>query len=119
MASIGIAIVIPDPYAEQLRRWRAGFEDVGNHPVPPHVTPLVAEQLTKSRPVGRLSRTTTLVAVCDGSEVSLIKVLVKVTFDPTETRAICFPATAAEWTGNFKAVLIRKLTSFSGTERSR
>ena len=38
MARIGIAIEIPAPYAEQLRRWRAGFEEVGRHPVPPHVT---------------------------------------------------------------------------------
>jgi 2'-5' RNA ligase len=45
MASIGIAIVIPDPYAEQLRRWRAGFEDVGNHAVPPHVTLLAPTSL--------------------------------------------------------------------------
>ncbi len=38
MATIGIAIVIPHPYAEQLRRWRAAFEEGGSHPVPPHVT---------------------------------------------------------------------------------
>ena len=45
MARIGIAIVIPDPYAEQLRRWRASFEDVGSHPVPPHVTLLAPTEV--------------------------------------------------------------------------
>ncbi|MGZ6838997.1 MAG: 2'-5' RNA ligase family protein [Frankiaceae bacterium] len=45
MARIGIAIVIPDPHAEQLRRWRASFEDVGSHPVPPHVTLLAPTEV--------------------------------------------------------------------------
>lgn len=35
---IGVAIGLPEPFAEQLRSWRAAFGDAGAHAIPPHVT---------------------------------------------------------------------------------
>lgn len=43
---IGVAIGLPEPFAEQLRVWRAAFGDQWAHAIPPHVTLLPPTAVT-------------------------------------------------------------------------
>jgi 2'-5' RNA ligase len=47
--TIGVAVAIPPPFAEELQRWRAEFGDPFAHAIPPHVTLLPPTPVLESR----------------------------------------------------------------------